>query len=157
MKIRNYRAPDYIEIADLFHGAVHGISNDIYSAPALEAWAPSPPNYDFWKSRLASTKPFISVNKGIIVGFIELNNNGHIDCLYVHKNHQGTGIASALLEYAVKEATNRKAQVLTVEASKVAMPFFKKRGFLLESHHSVNRRGQALINYKMSLTIKHLH
>ena len=157
MKIRNYRASDYIEITDLFHGAVHGISNDIYSASAQEAWAPSPPDYEFWKSRLASKKPFISVSKGIIVGFIELDNDGHIDCLYVHKDYQGTGIASALLEYALKEATSRKAQVITVEASKVAMPFFKKHGFLLESHHSVNRRGQALINYRMSLTIKQLH
>jgi putative acetyltransferase len=83
MEIRNYRCSDYVEIADLFHDSIHAIPASIYSEEELEAWSPTPPDYDHWKERLARKQPFLAVKDKIIVGFIELESDGHIDCLYV--------------------------------------------------------------------------
>jgi putative acetyltransferase len=154
MEIRPYQESDYVEIADLFHTSVHSIDRTIYSEEELEAWAPTPPNYEFWKARLAEKKPFVAVKSNTIVGFIELESNGHIDCLYVHKGFQGLGIASSLLKHVMQVANDKGINKLHVEASKVAMPLFKKYGFELLKTNTVNLRGQSLTNYCMSSSSK---
>lgn len=154
MEIRNYQDTDHVEIADLFHGAVHAIPTSVYSKKELEAWAPSPPDYNHWKERLATKKPVVALKNNIIIGFIELESNGHIDCLYVHKNYQGSGVASSLLRYVQAAAHEKGITKLYVEASKVAMPLFKKHGFKLGNTNIVNLRGQSLTNCYMSLGTK---
>lgn len=150
MEIRPYQDSDSVEITDLFHHSVHSIDKAIYSNEELEAWAPTPPDYDFWKKRLATKKPFVALEGNIVVGFIELENDGHIDCLYVHKDHQGLGIASKLLQYLISVANDRGIDKLHVEASKVAMPLFEKYDFNLQKTNTVKLRGQILTNYCMS-------
>lgn len=154
MEIRSYQDSDYVEIADLFHDSIHAIDKSIYSKEELEAWAPTPPDYNFWRERLAVKKPFVAIKGNVIVGFIELEGDGHIDCLYIHKNYQGLGIASKLLQHLMKNAHDRGINKLHVEASKVAMPLFKKYGFKLLKTNTVNLRGQSLTNYCMSSSTK---
>ena len=84
-----------------------------------------------------------------IVGFIELEEDGHIDCLYVHKNYQGQGIAGELLSHAGTVAMSNGSSNLYVEASEVAKPFFEKHGFLLLTKNIVQRNGEHLVNYSM--------
>ena len=98
MLIRNYKPSDCVEITDLFHGSVHAVDLAFYTERELEAWAPTPPDYKQWKQRLELRKPFVAVQNGMIIGFIELENNGHIDCMYVHKDHQCKGIGGKLLQ-----------------------------------------------------------
>lgn len=150
MYIRSYQPSDYIEIANLFHKSVHAIKQSFYSKEELEAWAPTPPDYNGWKARLLEKKPFVALKNNGIIGFIELESDGHIDCLYVHPEHQGSGIASQLLQHLRMVAQKKKITRLHVEASKVAMPFFKKSGFTLIKENHINLRGQSLLNYSMS-------
>ncbi len=150
MEIRPYQESDCFEIADLFHDSVHAIDHSLYSKEQLEAWAPTPPDYEFWNNRLRVKKPFVAIIDNTIVGFIELEGDGHIDCLYVHKDYQGAGVASRLLEHLQAVARERGIRQLQVEASKVAMPLFKKYGFKLQSSNTVALRGQSLTNYCMS-------
>lgn len=152
MEIRSYRNSDYVEIADLFHDSVHAIDDSYYTKAQLEAWAPTPPDYELWKQRLALKEPFVALEGSKIVGFIELEENGHIDCLYVHKEYQGKGVASTLLQYLSNIAKTKGITNLHVEASKVAMPLFKKFGFELKKVNKVSLRGQSLLNYSMSST-----
>jgi putative acetyltransferase len=156
MEIRPYQDFDYVEIADLFHNAVHSIDNGVYSKEELEAWAPTPTDYVFWKERLDIKKPFVALEGNIVVGFIELESNGHIDCLYVHKDHQGLGIATELMQYLIKEANLRGISKLHVEASKVAKPLFEKHGFNLQKTNIVKLREQILTNYSMSTALQSL-
>ena len=151
MEIRQYQESDYLEIADLFHGSVHAIDNSEYSNEELEAWAPSPIDYSFWQQRLKNQKPFVAIENNIIVGFIELEPCGHIDCLYVHKEHQGSGVASQLMQYTLEIAKERGMSKLCVEASAVALPLFKKYGFKVQQKNVVKLRGQLLTNYSMLL------
>ena len=107
MYIRAYQPSDFIEIANLFHKSVHAIHPSLYSKEELEAWAPTPPNYTHWETRLLAKAPFVAVKGDSIIGFIELENDGHIDCLYVHPNHQSSGIGSQLLQHILIVAQKR--------------------------------------------------
>ena len=151
MKIRKYRENDYREIAVLFHASVHAINNSAYTDDDLEAWAPSLIDYDHWKSRLALKKPYVAIQNNGIVGFIELESSGHIDCLYVHPDYQKQGIATKLLEYVVSEAKKKGLDKLFVEASDVAKLLFIANGFQVISENEVQLRGRILRNYKMDL------
>jgi putative acetyltransferase len=87
MKIRKYQTTDYKEIADLFYETVHSVCANDYTAEELEAWAPTPIDYEKWQKRLEKRKPFVVIINHLIVGFAELEKDGHIDCFYVHKNY----------------------------------------------------------------------
>lgn len=154
MKIRAYQEADHSHIADLFHRTVHAIDTSFYSQAELEAWAPAPPNHEHWEARLAIKKPFVAINGDVVVGFIELENDGHIDCLYVDKEHQKKGIASRLLQHVKSEAIDRSIDTLYVEASKIAVPFFKKHRFTIECENHIYLRGQSLTNYSMTLCLR---
>lgn len=88
MKIRPYKPSDYKDVADIFQETVHSVCSNDYTPKELEAWAPSPINYDKWQKRLLSKMPLLAVINNKIVGFAEIENDGHIDCFYVHKDHQ---------------------------------------------------------------------
>ncbi len=150
IQIRDYIPSDCSKIADLFHDSIHAIPNSVYSSKQKKAWAPTPPNYALWKERLAKKKPFVATVGSKIIGFIELEEDGYIDCLYVHKEHQHEGIASALLSFVRNVAHERGNKILYVEASKVALPFFQRHGFKLKSENTVFLRGQTLVSYLMT-------
>ena len=154
MEIRSYNESDAMDIADLFHGSVHAIENELYTQAEKEAWAPTPPDYEVWKARLKVKQPFVGMKEGVIVGFIELDSDGHIDCLYVHKNYQGLGIGSELLEHLIHVGRDNGLSSFYTEASKSAEPIFKKYGFIRKSTNEIDLRGQVLINYNMKLSIK---
>lgn len=149
MIIRHFTLSDSKKIADLFHGSVHSISTYVYSKEQLEAWAPTPLNYTEWKTRLKQTKPFVATINNVIVGFIEIEPDGHINCMYVHHNYQRQGIASAMFGYASKEATKNGCQAMYVEACILAKAFFLKMGFDVLSENIVKKNNQELINYSM--------
>lgn len=151
MIIRDFRPDDSDEIADLFHASVHSLSGENFSEAQLEAWAPTPPNYSSWRARLGLRRPYVADGDGVILGFIELEDDGHIDCFYVHPSSQRRGIGKALFDHLLRQAEVRGIRVFHVEASAIARPFFEREGFQLERTNQLNRGGQTLINYSMNL------
>ncbi|WP_421869709.1 GNAT family N-acetyltransferase [Motiliproteus sp.] len=148
MKIRNFRSTDSDEIADLFHRSVQAIDDAIYTPAQKQAWAP-PTDYAKWRERLQLSQPFVAVSNDQIVGFIELRETGYIDCLYVHPDHQHQGIATALLIHLCRVARQQGLKRLSVDASKVALPFFEHHGFEIVEAQELIRDGQRLQNYCM--------
>ena len=151
MKIRDYRADDSNEIAELFHGSVHSLRAEGFCPAELEAWAPTPPDYSHWRKRLAEKKPYVAEWDGMIIGFIELEDDGHIDCFYTHRDFQRQGVGRALYSHLLGEAEARDIHDLYVEASAIARPFFEREGFRLEQTNRLERRGQILTNFSMRL------
>ena len=127
--ITEYQSNYAREIADLYHFSVHAIHDAIYTAEQKEAWAPTPPDYKFWQKRLDKKQPFLAFLGEDLVGFMELEHDGHIDCSYTHPKFQRLGVASALYGYLETQAKKRGINRLYVEASHVAKPFFEKLGF----------------------------
>lgn len=91
-----------------------------------------------WKERIENKKPFIAIENNKIVGFAELEDDGHIDYFYSHHEWQGKGVGSALYNVIEKEALLRKIPHLYAEVSLSAKDFFLRKGFkILEEKNAI--------------------
>lgn len=85
----------------------------------------------------------------IIVGFVEFEPNGHIDCFYCHHKYIGCGVGSTLMESVYEIAIQKEIKRIFAEVSITARPFFEKQGFTVTEEQTVVLRGVKFINYKM--------
>jgi len=107
------------------------------------------PDEEKWLQRQDGRLTLVDEQNGVIRGFAELENEGHVGAVYVHPGYQRKGVASALLDQLEKEALARGATCLSTEASVTAQPFFAKRGFETVTAQDVEYRGQIFRNYRM--------
>ena len=84
--------------------------------------------------------------EGLIVGFGDIDGTGYLDRLYVHRDRQGQGIATALLG-RLERAVD--APVITTHASITARPFFEARGYRVIREQRVERHGVRMTNFVM--------
>jgi N-acetylglutamate synthase-like GNAT family acetyltransferase len=149
MIIRKYQETDTEMIMNLFYHTVHEINIRDYSQEQVNAWATKTMNYEYWLERLQIKQPYVAEIEGEIVGFVELEADGHIDCFYCHSQYQNQGIGTELLNYIEDIAKSRNNQKLYAEVSITAKPFFLKRGFSIIKKQRVKRRGKVFKNYVM--------
>ena len=147
MKIRRYEPEDLGQITALFYDTVHAVNAADYAPEQLDAWADGAPDLDRWNGSLLAHHSLVAVEgRDLIVGFGDIDGTGYLDRLYVHKDRQGLGIATALcdrLERAVD------APVLTTHASITARPFFEGRGYRVLREQRVERHGVRMTNFVM--------
>ena len=147
MWIRRYEPEDLGQITALFYDTVHAVNAADYAPEQLDAWADGAPDLDRWNGSLLAHHSLVAVEgRDLIVGFGDIDATGYLDRLYVHKDRQGLGIATALcdrLERAVE------APVLTTHASITARPFFEGRGYRVLREQRVERHGVRMTNYVM--------
>ncbi|QTC90867.1 GNAT family N-acetyltransferase [Brevundimonas goettingensis] len=148
--IRAYSEADLDALIDLFTGSVRQVASRDYSPAQIEAWAPLAVNREQWANRLGGRPTFVAEVAGEIVGFSDLEPDGHIDMLFVHADYQGRGVARALLDHIHAQATKRGIGRLFTEASITARPFFERNGFKLIEAQDVELRGETLRNYRMA-------
>ena len=145
MVIRKYESSDCKEMAELFFNTVHSVNVKDYTKQQLDAWASGQVDLEKWDQSFQEHFSIVAVENDIIVGFGDIDKTGYLDRLYVHKNYQGKGIATAIcdqLESKVKE------NIIT-HASITAKPFFEKRGYKVVKEQQVERNGIFLKNYIM--------
>ena len=147
MQLRPYRSQDCAALAALFHKTIHTVNARDYAPEQLDAWADGAPDLDRWNGSLLAHHSLVAVEgRDLIVGFGDIDGTGYLDRLYVHKDRQGLGIATALcdrLERAVD------APVLTTHASITARPFFEARSYRARCARQVERDGVTLVNFAM--------
>lgn len=141
-------------VAEIFSGAIHQVAKSAYTLEEIAAWAPMPIDYEHWRVRCEFKRPFLFVEDGHILGFIELDSDGHIDCHYVHPDYNRQGIGGALLEHAIAVATSFGVNRLHVEASHIAKGLYLKHGFQTVQANKVRRLGVTLANWIMERTIE---
>ena len=89
---------------------------------------------------------------GEIVGFADLDGR-YLDRLYVHKEHQRQGVATALAQALEGQAAAQGQVRMTTHASITARPFFEKRGYRVVKEQQVERKGVLLTNFVMEKTL----
>ena len=138
MHIRTYQSGEEEELWQLYYNTTHIINWKIYTKEQVERWAPHTKNMEEWRERISKKKPFVAVENNKIVGFAELENDGHIDYFYVHHEWQGKGIGKVLYNTIEKEAKNRKIPYLYAEVSLSAKSFFLNQEFeILEEKNNI--------------------
>ena len=153
MRIRTYEIGDTERIIKLFYDTVHEVNIRDYTKAQVEAWAPANMEVEVWMERLNSKLTYVAEAEGEIVGFAELESTGHIDCFYCHKDFQGKGIGTRILQEIESKAKSLGINKLWTEASITAKPFFETKGFNLVKQQEVARRGQTFINFVMEKTL----
>lgn len=145
MVIREYRQSDCKELAELFYNTVHTVNARDYTQEQLNVWATGEVDLEKWNQSFQEHYSVVAVEDRIIIGFGDIDKTGYLDRLYVHKDYQGRGVATAIcdrLEQAVK------GRVVT-HASITARPFFENRGYKVIREQQVIRNGISLTNYVM--------
>ena len=152
MEIRIFQHGDHSAIAEIFTRAIHETASAFYSREQCLAWSDPTPNPDHWAKRCELKRPFVAILHGQIAGFLELDPDGHLGCLYVHPDCQRQGVASRLVRHAIATCFGMRVNRLHVEASYCARPLFEKLGFTLIAENCARIRGQELNNFFMELT-----
>jgi putative acetyltransferase len=147
--IRRYMPADTQPIMQLFHDTVHAINIRDYSPEQIDAWAPPVMDEQRWKQRLSDHHTFVAEIDGVIVGFADFEDNGHLDCFYCHKDYQGVGVGKRLLAALEAEAQTRGIGRFFTEASITARPFFERHGFVVIQEQHVLHNGVTFTNYRM--------
>ena len=146
MEIRKYETNDCEAITKLFYDTVHSVNAKDYSKEQLDAWATGKIDIDVWNESFLNHYTLVAVENGEIVGFGDIDGTGYLDRLYVHKDFQNQGIATALCDRL--ESLVYKKSIRT-HASITAKPFFLKRGYRVVKEQQVERLGQILTNFVM--------
>ncbi len=156
VNIRTHQPGDETAIAELFHRAVHAIPDSVYGAAQKQAWS-AKIDVGRWRQRIEQSRPFVAEYQDRLVGFIELDTTGYIDCFYVDPESQQLGIGGQLYQQVVNEARSFGLTELTVDASLVAQPFFIRRGFQVIQENAVDLNGVTLNNVSMRRNLNHDH
>jgi N-acetylglutamate synthase-like GNAT family acetyltransferase len=136
-------------IGQIFYDAVHQLACEHYEPQQLQAWASKPIGFDHWQKRCETKKPFVKDYNGQVVGFIELDPDGHIDCTYVDPIFARQGFMSEIM-FAVKDfARQSNLKELYAEVSVTARAFFAKHQFYVTGRNEVDINGVKLTNFNM--------
>ena len=146
MLLREYKSSDCNCLTELFYQTVHCINAKDYTEEQLNAWATGKVNKQEWDSSFRKHKTIVAVEGTEIVGFGDIDSSGYLDRLYVHKDRQKQGIASAICDELESSVGNIR---ITTHASITAKPFFESRGYQVIKEQQVERQGVFLTNYVM--------
>jgi len=153
VNVRLYESRNIATIVRLFTETVRSINTADYSPEQIEAWAPDPPDMEHWRRRLSERIVFVAEHASEIVGFATFEANGHLDHMYVHRNFQRQGVASALYRRVEQEALSRGVPRIFIEASITARPFFEHVGLRVIASQYVERGGISFLNYRMEKSL----
>lgn len=149
MYLRPYTSHDFQKIIELFYNTVHAINKKDYTVAQLNAWAPKDMEVSKWQNSLSEHYTLVCENQGMIVGFGDIDESGYLDRLYVHKDYQRCKVATMIVDALEEHARQTYIKMIVTDASITARPFFEKRGYEVIRQQKVERRGEALINFKM--------
>jgi len=154
--IRPYKNSDITVLLDLFRATVHTVAARYYTPEQVRAWAPLNLSDDeqhnmetTWSTRLALQITLVAEVDNSIVGFISMTHEGHLDLLYVDKEHQAQGVAYLLFKQIESIAREKRIGHITTHASNMAVPLAKRIGFAIIKEDIVERRGVFMPRYEM--------
>ena len=144
MLIREYISSDCERLAELFFQTVHTVNAKDYIKEQLNVWATGNVDLSVWNNSFLEHYTLVALENNVIVGFGDIDNTGYLDRLFVHKDYQSQGIATALCD-RLEAGFDR----VTTHASITAKQFFMNRGYRLIKEQQVVRNGISLANYVM--------
>ncbi len=146
MILREYNPSDCEQIAELFYQTVHAVNARDYTKEQLDVWATGEVDLAKWDRLFQKHYTLVALIDTQLVGFGDIDETGYLDKLYVHKDHQGEGIATAICD---KLEQSVHAETLVTHASITAKGFVEHRGYHIGREQKVIRGGIPLTNYVM--------
>jgi putative acetyltransferase len=147
--VRDYEQGDAGPICRLFYETVRTVNLEDYSPEQVRAWASELPDPAAWHRRMSGRHTLIADEDGEVIGFAELEEDGHLDMLYCRADAVGRGVGSLLYAAVEERARGLGLGRISTEASITARPFFERHGFVVLRRNTVLQRGTGLTNFSM--------
>lgn len=96
MLIRKYKPSDCRYLAELFYDTVHSVNAKDYTDEQLNVWATGNVALEDWNKSFLSHFTVVALEHDVITGFGDMDKTGYLDHLFVHKDYQNQGIATAI-------------------------------------------------------------
>lgn len=141
---------DYEQINRLFIDTVHTINAPDYTHMQRDIWAPQDRLAAYWIERCVDHYVLVAQMQGLIIGFASIVlSRAYLDHLFVHKDFQRMGIATALVGSLESFAREQGVKFIECQSSITALPFFEKQGFLIVCKQEKLYQGTVFVNYLM--------
>ena len=154
VNIRRATFDDIDPIKELFVGTIAQINTSDYSPEQIRAWISRAQDTARWKRRIAEQHFFVAENDTQILGFTSMTDDGYVDLLYVHHEHQGKDIGSQLLKTVMDLGGQRGANEFRASVSITARMFFEKHGFSVREQQIVEVDDVSMTNFLMTKNSK---
>lgn len=148
--LRSYEASDAEKLASLYRRSVLHYGPAAYAPAQVDAWSATV-SADKIAERCGDGRlVLVAVDAAnTILGWGDLEADGHIDFLYAAPEAAGRRVGATLLDALERYARARAMPRLYVEASELARHLFAKRGFTLSRRNELSLGGVAIHNFSM--------
>ncbi|WP_066224752.1 GNAT family N-acetyltransferase [Formosa haliotis] len=153
IKIRQATAEDLTAITTLFKDTVTTINSKDYNEKQITAWASVANDTAIWMERIENLYFIVAELDSKIVGFAYLKKGYYLDGLFVHKDHQREGIASALLRTIESQVMIEDFPEIRTDISITALPFFENKYYEIIKKQKKNLNGVVFVNYIATKTL----
>lgn len=148
--MRTAHSGDIPALRELFRSTVLTVNAKDYTREETEDWASCGDSTAHWERLLDSLHFVVTTDTdGRLTGFAAISPDGYLHSLFVHKDRQGEGIGSALLQEMEAHARKLRTGRITSEVSITARPFFERRGYKVERAQLARARKLEMTNYVM--------
>jgi putative acetyltransferase len=142
-------APKDAQALDALHKAsVRALCAQAYSARQIEAWLSDRSPADYCRAMIAGRTMFVAERDGLVVGFASIKGE-RLMGLYVDPV-RGRGTGPLLLGRAERHVRDEGAADLSLQATRNAVAFYRRHGFVADRNNSVVRGGRKLAVVDMS-------
>lgn len=150
MQIRTATLQDTSQLKNLYQGTITHINSRHYNPEQVRAWAARGERIASLENKIKQQYFYVAVTpEDTITGFASVEADGELDMMFVHKDFQGLGIATLLIQRIFEKAGELGLLSLTSYVSITARPFFEKMGFNVVETRQVDLGEVSLTNYKM--------
>lgn len=147
---RSVGMEDIPELRGLFRSTVLAVNSRDYTSEEVMDWASCGDDTSHWERLLAGLHFIAALDgAGRIIGFTSIRSDGYLHSMFVHKDWQRKGVASALLSEIEKYGRAHHIIEFTSEVSITARPFFEKHGYIVEKEQKRQASRLCLTNYVM--------
>jgi putative acetyltransferase len=148
--LRAARASEAGRLAQLYRRSVAHYGPAAYSPAQVQAWAASI-SEEKLEARIGDGRHVLVAvdGTGNLLGWGDLEADGHIDFLYSAPEARGRRVGTALYDALERYALAAAMPRLYVEASELARPLFERRGFALVRRNDLVVGGVAIHNFSM--------
>lgn len=153
IQIRKLEKSDLDDCITLFRNTVHAINIQDYDQSQLDVWAPVSIDKKVWWKSLSKNIAYVAIYHDQIVGFGDMSREGFFDRLYVHKDFQRKGVASALINKIEEQAKLKGIHEIHTEVSITAKPLMEAFGYQPIKRQVKEHQGGMFINFIMKKTL----
>lgn len=149
-RTRPLTADDIPAMQRLVKETILGVNARDYTREEVADWASCLDNEARQRELLAAHGFIAALDEtGLMVGIASMNAEGYLHSLFVHKDWQGRGVASFLLDEVERKAREYGGKEIYCEVSLTARPFFEKRGYVVEKTQKQRANRLLLTNFAM--------